>query len=274
MKVVVFALLVLSEVSRAGQISTKAPPPESLGSSFKDSTLTGYSDCSPDKQLVFDVHTTLQASLHLNKRNISCRHPDLDIPCFLYGNHFFPSFLIHDLVLGETSKFLGSYTLKVVGGGAQSREHIRQYGPEEVLRYNSHNYSSKATLVWGQVKLQSFNRTTEGFFILNGSRNNGFRWLCMKKSPCGDFIAQGLTTPRFYFIIEVSNRNIDVNKSCNYTSHFEIMVLALPVSADRKLFILLMSLTPIFGLMFFYCMIQLMKAAISECHGNTQGNSQ
>ncbi|CDQ99391.1 unnamed protein product [Oncorhynchus mykiss] len=85
---------------------------------------------------------------------------------------FYPFFLIQDMVSGESERFLGSYTFKVVGGGAYSKDHIRLYTPEEVLMYNSLNYSSQRTLVWMFEDMDSsVNITKEGFVVMHGNTN-------------------------------------------------------------------------------------------------------
>ncbi|XP_051950210.1 cation channel sperm-associated auxiliary subunit gamma-like [Xyrauchen texanus] len=232
--------------------------------------------CPPGNQLVFDVSTTLQESMHLNKRNFSCINPDPVTPCFYYDNLFYPFFLIQDLVLEKSRKFLGSFTFKVVGGGPYSRKNIREYSSEEVMRYNSINYSSEEALVWALEGFledsDSFNVTEEGFVIMNGTWNNGIRWLCKKNSPCGDVVAQDATAPHFYFIIEVSNRDMDTSTYCDYTFRFEILVHALHMSENRQLLSYLMALACILGVVVFYCILpQFLITAMQnlKCHGHT-----
>ena len=48
---------------------------------------------------------------------------------------FLPIFLVIDLITGQNSQFTGSYTLKVVGGGAEFSS-VRDYTPEEQQKYN------------------------------------------------------------------------------------------------------------------------------------------
>lgn len=58
------------------------------------------------------------------------------MPCFLFRDLFQPFFLVQDLVTGDSGSFLGSYVLKVVGGG-RTEETIKDYTEEEIFRYNS-----------------------------------------------------------------------------------------------------------------------------------------
>ncbi|XP_073680041.1 cation channel sperm-associated auxiliary subunit gamma-like [Garra rufa] len=205
-------------------------------------SLPVYIGCPPGNRLVFDARTTLQESVRLNRRNFSCLNPDPVTPCFYYKNLFFPFFLIQDVVLGESRKFIGSYTFKVVGGGPYLRKNIRLYSPEEVLRYNSLKYRSKKARIWDVKSCEkgrtSCSVTEEGFLILNATRINGIRWLCQPKSPCGDVLSMNpVGSPRFYFIIEVSNR--DTETYCSHIFRFELIVYDLPMSTSRKCYIFL-----------------------------------
>ncbi|XP_048101972.1 cation channel sperm-associated auxiliary subunit gamma-like isoform X2 [Alosa alosa] len=165
---------------------------------------------------------------------------------------FYPFFLIQDMVSGESGPFLGSYTFKVVGGGAYSRKNIRYFTSEEILLYNSYNHSSKQTLtlMW-TYEGTSVNKTQEGFEVLSGT-NNKIRWLCEKNSPCGDLSAQGLMAPDFFFIIEVSNKGVDMNTYCDYALRFEIHVHGFPLDPTRALYFMLMTLATIGVILFCY----------------------
>ncbi|KAM6969964.1 cation channel sperm-associated auxiliary subunit gamma-like [Aplochiton taeniatus] len=99
-----------------------------------------YIGCPPGNRLAFDITTTLEQCTRLNKRYFNCPEPDPGMPCFYYDDMFYPYFLIQDLVTGESKRFLGSYTFKVVGGGPFSQDNIRMYSPQEVLKYNTINY--------------------------------------------------------------------------------------------------------------------------------------
>ncbi|XP_043076636.1 cation channel sperm-associated protein subunit gamma-like [Puntigrus tetrazona] len=203
-----------------------------------------YIGCPPGNRLVFDASSTLQEGIRLNRRNFSCLNPDPVTPCFYYKNLFFPFLLIQDVVLGESRKFLGSYTLKVVGGGPHSRKNIHLYSPGEVLRYNSLNYRSEKSLIWDINACEkdgtSCNVTEEGFFIFNGSRNNGIRWLCQPNSPCADVVSNNpAVSPRFFFIFEVSNR--DTGTYCSHTFRFDILVHDFPMSSSRRFYVILLG---------------------------------
>ncbi|XP_050949582.1 cation channel sperm-associated auxiliary subunit gamma-like [Labeo rohita] len=211
-----------------------------------------YIGCPPGNRLVFDARTTLQESVRLNGRNFSCLNLDPVTPCFYYKNLFFPFFLIQDVVLGESRKFLGSYTFKIVGGGPHSRKNIHLYSPEEVLWYNSLNYRSKKARIWDikscETDRSSCNITEEGFLILNATRINGIRWLCQPKSPCGDVLSKNpVGSPRFFFIVEISNR--DTETYCSHIFRFELIVYDLPMSTSRKCYIFLVTVICVVGVM-------------------------
>ncbi|XP_069042510.1 cation channel sperm-associated auxiliary subunit gamma isoform X2 [Lepisosteus oculatus] len=166
-----------------------------------------YIGCPPGRRLVFDVSSTLRHGTKLNKRYFNCPKPDPERPCFYYEDTFYPFFLIQDMVSGESGRFLGSYTFKVVGGGPYSYDNLRNYTVEEVLRYNSLNHSSEMALVWmmADESGRPFNTTEEGFPILQGA-SSSIGWICQRNSPCTDIPVTGLMAPEFFFLIEVSNR--------------------------------------------------------------------
>ncbi|XP_035635846.1 cation channel sperm-associated auxiliary subunit gamma-like isoform X1 [Oncorhynchus keta] len=209
-----------------------------------------YIGCPPGNRLAFDITTTLEQCANNNKRYFNCPKPDPIMPCFYYEDLFYPFFLIQDMVSGESERFLGSYTFKVVGGGAYSKDHIRLYTPEEVLMYNSLNYSSQRTLVWMFEDMDSsVNITKEGFVVMHGNTNK-IRWMCQGKSPCGNMAAQSLEAPDYYFVIEVSNKGIDLSTYCDYALRFILHVHGFPLDPSRGLFYMLMTLATIVGILF------------------------
>uniref|UniRef100_A0A140LJ05 Cation channel sperm associated auxiliary subunit gamma 2 n=2 Tax=Mus musculus TaxID=10090 RepID=A0A140LJ05_MOUSE len=92
--------------------------------------------CPPGKRLAFDVSYTIMHSEEINKHYFDCVIKDAEMPCFLFRDLFQPFFLVQDLVTGDSGSFLGSYVLKVVGGG-RTLNTIRDYTEEEIFRYNS-----------------------------------------------------------------------------------------------------------------------------------------
>ncbi|XP_063079668.1 cation channel sperm-associated auxiliary subunit gamma-like [Engraulis encrasicolus] len=212
-------------------------------------TILVYIGCPPGKRLAFDISKTILESTRLNKRYFDC--PVLSSsPCFYYEDKFYPFFLIQDMVLGESGPFFGSYTFKIVGGGAYSRDNIRYYNQEEILMYNSVNMS-KNSLIWVYGEQTTVLTTNEGFPVLSDTRNS-IRWVCQVNSPCGDLVAQGLMAPDFYFIIEVSNKFVGFNSYCDYALRFEIHVHGFPLSPSRTLYYFLISLGIINGVLFCY----------------------
>ncbi|MBN3310498.1 CTSRG protein, partial [Amia calva] len=213
------------------------------GISFKgESRVPVYVGCPPGQQLVFDITSTLAYAMQLNNQYFDCAKPDPKMPCFYYEDIFYPFFLIQDMVTGESRRFLGGYTLKVVGGGPYSQDNLRLYTEEEVLRYNSQNYSSFPSLVWMMVddSGQPFNNTEDGFPILQGTVS--ISWICESNSPCADVLAVNLTSPEFFFLVEASNRGVDMSTYCDYTLQFMIHVHGLPLAPERGLSYMLVSL--------------------------------
>ncbi|KAL7825023.1 hypothetical protein SRHO_G00342020 [Serrasalmus rhombeus] len=67
---------------------------------------------------------------------LTARTQNLARTCFYYSHVFYPFFVIEDTVVGESDRFHDSYTFKVVGGG-RTRESVRNYSQEEILKFNS-----------------------------------------------------------------------------------------------------------------------------------------
>ncbi|KAL7824467.1 hypothetical protein SRHO_G00345660 [Serrasalmus rhombeus] len=162
--------------------------------------------CPLGKRLAFDLNTTVEESKRLNNEYFDCPNPEPGAPCFYYSHVFYPSFVIEDTVVGESDRFHDSYTFKVVGGG-RTRESVRNYSQEEILKFNSlrDSESYQQTLVWTFDDVpDSFPLTKEGFIVMRGASNR-VRWLCQRNSPCGDLTPVNHLDPDFYFVVEVSN---------------------------------------------------------------------
>ncbi|KAL7825019.1 hypothetical protein SRHO_G00341980 [Serrasalmus rhombeus] len=162
--------------------------------------------CPLGKRLAFDVNTTIEESKRLNNEYFDCPNPEPGAPCFYYSHVFYPFFVIEDTVVGESDRFHDSYTFKVVGGG-RTRESVRNYSQEEILKFNSlrDSESYQQTLVWTFDDVpDSFPLTKEGFIVMRGASNR-VRWLCQRNSPCGDLTPVNHLDPDFYFVVEVSN---------------------------------------------------------------------
>ncbi|KAL7824388.1 hypothetical protein SRHO_G00345570 [Serrasalmus rhombeus] len=129
--------------------------------------------CPLGKRLAFDVNTTIEESKRLNNEYFDCPNPEPGAPCFYYSHVFYPFFVIEDTVVGESDRFHDSYTFKVVGGG-RTRESVRNYSQEEILKFNSlrDSESYQQTLVWTFDDVpDSFPLTKEGFIVMRGASN-------------------------------------------------------------------------------------------------------
>ncbi|KAL7825538.1 hypothetical protein SRHO_G00341610 [Serrasalmus rhombeus] len=129
--------------------------------------------CPLGKRLAFDLNTTLEESKRLNNEYFDCPNPEPGAPCFYYSHVFYPFFVIEDTVVGESDRFHDSYTFKVVGGG-RTRESVRNYSQEEILKFNSlrDSESYQQTLVWTFDDVpDSFPLTKEGFIVMRGASN-------------------------------------------------------------------------------------------------------
>ncbi|KAL0994659.1 hypothetical protein UPYG_G00125430 [Umbra pygmaea] len=217
-----------------------------------------YIGCPPGKRLAFDISTTLKQTAHINKRYYDCPKPKANIPCFHFEHLFHPAFLIQDIVTGESWKFFESYTFKVIGGGAYSKDNIIFYTPGEVLKYNSLNYSSQNTLIWdfeGMDKIK-VNVTEEGFMVMDGTTNK-IRWLCQQKSPCGNMPFLSMQPPEFFFVVEVSNKGTDSSTYCDYALQIILNVHGIPVDHYHRLSRLLLTLAVIILVIFSIAMYKL-----------------
>uniref|UniRef100_W5KQJ1 Cation channel sperm-associated protein 1-like n=1 Tax=Astyanax mexicanus TaxID=7994 RepID=W5KQJ1_ASTMX len=206
---------------------------------------TSVPQCT-DIQLVFDINATVQESKGLNKRYLDCPYPEPGVPCFYYKDPVNPIFSVRN-GSRELERFNGSHTFKIVGGGP-SRNNIRYYNEREMLEINSFSYSASTpeSTVWTvQNQQQSMDLTEEGFVIMRGSENwVGF--VCQKNSPCGDLKPQGLLSPDFFFIAEVSNKGVDSSTDCVLSIRFELHIHGFPLLPGRALFCLGMTMITLF----------------------------
>ncbi|KAL7824894.1 hypothetical protein SRHO_G00343540 [Serrasalmus rhombeus] len=102
--------------------------------------------CPLGKRLAFDVNTTIEESKRLNNEYFDCPNPEPGAPCFYYSH---------------------------VGGG-RTRESVRNYSQEEILKFNSlrDSESYQQTLVWTFDDVpDSFPLTKEGFIVMRGASN-------------------------------------------------------------------------------------------------------
>ncbi|KAL7825519.1 hypothetical protein SRHO_G00341420 [Serrasalmus rhombeus] len=173
--------------------------------------------CPLGKRLAFDLNTTLEESKRLNNEYFDCPNPEPGAPCFYYSH---------------------------VGGG-RTRESVRNYSQEEILKFNSlrDSESYQQTLVWTFDDVpDSFPLTKEGFIVMRGASNR-VRWLCQRNSPCGDLTPVNHLDPDFYFVVEVSNMETAGSPFCEYTVRFELHVHGFPLDPVRALFFHQMTMT-------------------------------
>ncbi|KAL7824496.1 hypothetical protein SRHO_G00345580 [Serrasalmus rhombeus] len=169
--------------------------------------------CPLGKRLAFDVNTTIEESKRLNNEYFDCPNPEPGAPCFYYSHVFYPFFVIEDTVVGESDRFHDSYTFKVVGGG-RTRESVRNYSQEEILKFNSlrDSESYQQTLVWTFDDVpDSFPLTKEGFIVMRGASNR------VRETAGSPF--------------------------CEYTVRFELHVHGFPLDPVRALFFHQMTMT-------------------------------
>ncbi|XP_052055764.1 cation channel sperm-associated auxiliary subunit gamma [Apodemus sylvaticus] len=206
-----------------------------------------YIGCPPGKRLAFDVSYTVKHSAEINKHYFDCVNKDPEMPCFLFRDLFQPFFLVQDLVTGDSGSFMGSYVLKVVGGGP-TMDTIRDYSEEEIFRYNSPMDKTKS-LIW----VTKVKRTTDDnkFYIMS-HESPGIEWLCMENSPCYDITPETIYPPEFFLKLLVSNRGVDDSTYCDYQLTFIVHIHGLPLSNKRSSFIVFVSTSFFLVLVFLY----------------------
>ncbi|XP_032870216.1 cation channel sperm-associated protein subunit gamma [Amblyraja radiata] len=211
-----------------------------------------YVGCPPGNRLAFDIAYTLNYSISKNNVYFDCVEPD-EIPCFYYQHLFYPFFLIQDMVTGDSDRFLGRYTFKVIGGGPYKKNNIKYFTQQEILLYNSVNYRKSYTSIWttAEEKPGVEYYTNQGFLIFR-SDIFGIRWICQKNSPCNDVSAEGLKGPEYFFVIEVSNRGIDTSTYCDYRLEFIIHLHGLPLNPHRGLLFMLVTLSILWFILISY----------------------
>ncbi|XP_052567770.1 cation channel sperm-associated auxiliary subunit gamma isoform X7 [Peromyscus californicus insignis] len=209
--------------------------------------------CPPGKRLAFDVTYTILHSQQLNKHYFDCVVSNPEMPCFLFRDLFQPFFLVQDMVTGDSGRFLGSYLLKVVGGGP-TMDTIRDYTEEEIYRFNS-PLDKTNSLIW---KTKAERTTQDKKFYIMSEQSPGIEWLCLENSPCHDITPRSIFAPEFFLKLLVSNRGVDTSSYCDYQLIFILHLHGLPLSAQRSLFIVLVSTSLFVGLVVFYILFCLL----------------
>nr|XP_025973875.1 cation channel sperm-associated protein subunit gamma [Dromaius novaehollandiae] len=214
-----------------------------------------YVGCPPGKRMAFDITNTVQYTTSMNKRYFNCLSQNPEMPCFFFKDVFYPLFLIQDMVTGDSGSFSGRYTLKVIGGAPDVEDAIVRYRPEDIWKYNIDNASTESSLIWQKADGGESETDPQGYPI-HSSTNNGIKWLCRRNSPCHDVAPVGLTAPNYFFLVAVSNRDVDTSTYCDYSLEFVIHVHGLQLSSTRKLFFMKVTMSVLLGLVtlyFLYC---------------------
>ncbi|CAM5129374.1 unnamed protein product [Natator depressus] len=218
--------------------------------------------CPPGKRLAFDITRTLTYTTKQNKRYFDCTHKNPELPCFSFNDVFYPFFLIQDMVTGDSGPFMGSYILRIIGGGPYSESRIRVYSPSEILDYNTKNGSTPQSLIWMRA-----NRTKppltdpEGFDIFSET-DGGIKWVCEQNSPCYDVVPLELTSPDYFFLVEVSNRAVDNSTYCDYDLEFVIHIHGLQLSPSRAITIMKISMAILTSIVVLYILHQVLGPMI------------
>ncbi|XP_050784362.1 cation channel sperm-associated auxiliary subunit gamma isoform X3 [Gopherus flavomarginatus] len=218
--------------------------------------------CPPGKRLAFDITRTLKYTTKQNKRYFDCIHKNPELPCFFFNDVFYPFFLIQDMVTGDSGPFMGSYMLRIIGGGPYSESRIRLYSPSEILDYNTANGSTPLSLIWMRANHTKPALTDpEGFNVFSGI-DCGIKWICEQNSPCYDVVPLDLTAPDYFFLVEVSNRAVDKSTYCDYDLEFVIHIHGLRLSPSRAIAFMKISMAVLTGIVFLYVLHQVLGPVI------------
>ncbi|XP_030400195.1 cation channel sperm-associated protein subunit gamma [Gopherus evgoodei] len=218
--------------------------------------------CPPGKRLAFDITRTLKYTTKQNKRYFDCIHKNPELPCFFFNDVFYPFFLIQDMVTGDSGPFMGSYMLRIIGGGPYSESRIRLYSPSEILDYNTANGSTPLSLIWMRANHTKPALTDpEGFNVFSGT-DCGIKWICEQNSPCYDVVPLDLTAPDYFFLVEVSNRAVDKSTYCDYDLEFVIHIHGLRLSPSRAIAFMKISMAVLTGIVFLYVLHQVLGPVI------------
>ncbi|XP_053122836.1 cation channel sperm-associated auxiliary subunit gamma isoform X2 [Hemicordylus capensis] len=221
--------------------------------------------CPPGKRLAFDITGTLKETKLKNKRYFDCYYPDPEMPCFYFSDVLYPSFLIQDMVTGDSGLFKGSYVFKVIGGGTL-QENISFFTEEEVVQYNTMNGSDTSSLIWLRHESVEDMVDPEGFHILSYN-NSGIVWVCQKNSPCYDTVPTEMSAPDYFFVVKVSNRDVDQTTYCDYALQFIIHVHGLVLSPSRAMFLMQISMGVVIILVIIYILIYILSPRVKIfCH--------
>ncbi|XP_077192645.1 cation channel sperm-associated auxiliary subunit gamma-like isoform X2 [Paroedura picta] len=223
--------------------------------------------CPPGKRLAFDITGTLQYTTKKNKRYFDCINPDPEMPCFFFSDAFYPSFLIQDMVTGHSGPFEGSYIFKIIGGGAFSQKEIRYFTEKDILRYNSVHGGTSKSLIWLREDTTFGETDEEGFHILSGA-DNGILFVCQKNSPCYDITPRDMAAPDYFFVVKVSNRDVDQTTYCDYALEFIIHVHGLRLSPTRAILLMQVSLFSLIGMVLAYIFIHIVGPSIKNFANN------
>ncbi|XP_053253725.1 cation channel sperm-associated auxiliary subunit gamma isoform X2 [Podarcis raffonei] len=229
---------------------------------------TVYIGCPPGKRLAFDITSTKNETTVKNKRYFDCIKKDPEMPCFSFNDVFYPSFLIQDMVTGDSGRFNGSYIFRVIGGGPFSIENIRYFSEEETFNYNTMNGSETSSLIWLRAETHEDKVDSEGFHILSQAES-GILWVCQTNSPCYDIVPQGMAAPDYFFVVEVSNRGVDESTYCDYALEFIIHVHGLRLSPTRAIFLLKVTIAIILGLLLLYIVVYITGPLVKALFNKT-----
>ncbi|KAJ3412132.1 hypothetical protein HDV05_001170 [Chytridiales sp. JEL 0842] len=169
-----------------------------------------YSGCPPFKRVFFSGTTS------------TCPDSNDAFPCFYYDDSIPLQFSVRDDLLGSTSIYNDTYTVRAIAGGRYPAD-IKTFSADQLKAFNPNASVSSQTPAWGVQTL------TDGIPVFDAD-NTGILWVCTAGSPCYGISPDGRSsTADYYFIMEMTTENVEMNSYCIFKTNFPVRVYGLPV---------------------------------------------
>ncbi|XP_038075515.1 cation channel sperm-associated protein subunit gamma 2-like isoform X2 [Patiria miniata] len=177
-----------------------------------------------------------------------------------YMESFNPVFRVLDVMTGKSSLFTGQYNMKVIGGSAEGPGSIEYFNGEQLQQFNLQN--GLGPTIW---KPEDSNGHSNGSVPIFQHDCSGIVWRCEQGSPCASVPMHFPWPPEYYFVIEVTNRQVDLYSTyCEFSTEFTIKVHGLELSKYDLMAIVGWSL--VFSLVFITIFV--------TCHQHKSGDTK
>eukprot|EP00899_Mesostigma_viride_P015619 jgi/Mesvir1/24058/Mv10788-RA.2 len=206
-------------------------------------------------------HLAVQLDLALSRYRGLCDAHSSDIPCSAYEEFFYPAFVVTDLVTGARRNYSSLYRLAVTGAGP-SRDAIRPFTLEEVIRFNAGGKQPIWTSLSDALPMGVFSADP-------ANRYQGLGWICSSSSPCGGIRPfPFFSTPDFYLQFTFSSTTPGYGPApasyCDLRTVFIVRLHTLPPTLGIISGIMLTVLAMNFLLVFSYAVARLVRETAKE----------